>query len=85
VLVDVIKTLGILIFLSLPLAISAWAFLDAARRPNWVWAFAERRRVVWMTLIFGGLISVILGLAISGYYLLRIRRQLAAIEAGKLT
>jgi uncharacterized membrane protein len=84
VLVDVLGTLGVLMVVSIPLGLSCWALLDAARRPSWVWAFAERRRLVWLTLIFAGTFTLAAGVVISGYYLLRIRRHLAAIEAGKL-
>lgn len=83
-LVDIIATFGLLLVLSIPIGVSAWAFLDAARRPSWVWAYANRRQVVWMAMIFCGVVTVAGGLAISSYYLLRIRRQLAAIEGGKL-
>ena len=81
-LVDVALTTLMLLALSIPLGITAWAFLDAAHRPRWAWAFAGRNQVVWMVVIAAGIITVIGGLAISGWYLLRIRPRLAAIEAG---
>jgi len=81
---DVVVTVVLLTVLSIPLAITGWAFLDAASRAKWVWAFAGRRQVVWLCVIAFGLLTVIGGLAISGYYLTRVRRELAAIEAGDL-
>lgn len=70
--------------LSIPLGVSAWAFLDVARRPRWVWAFSGRRQLVWMGLVAAGILTLIGGLAISGFYLLRVRPSLAAIEDGDL-
>lgn len=80
--VDVAVTVVLLVVLAIPLAITGWAFLDAASRPKWVWAFADRRQVVWMCGIAFGILTVIGGLAISGYYLVRVRKELAAVEAG---
>lgn len=80
--VDVAVTVVLLAVLAIPLGITGWAFLDAASRPKWVWAFAGRRQVVWMCGIAFGILTVIGGLAISGYYLLRVRNELAAVEAG---
>lgn len=69
---------------AIPLAISLWALLDAARRPRWAWAFAGRRQVVWMAVIMFGVLTVVGGLAVSGWYLLKVRPRLAAIERGEL-
>ena len=68
-----------------PLAITMWAFLDAAKRPGWVWAFSGRRQVLWLAAVAFGVLTVIGGLAISGYYLTRVKPQLAAIEAGNFS
>jgi len=73
-----------LVVVSIPLAITAWAFLDAANRPRWVWAFSGRRQVLWMSVIGFGLLTIVGGLAISGYYLTRVRPGLAALESGNL-
>src|SRR5690606_31391180 len=56
---------------AVPLGISLWALLDAARRPRWAWALAGRRQVVWMAVIMGGVLSIVGGLAISGWYLVK--------------
>ncbi len=83
-LVDIVETIAVLVLLGIPLGLTAWAFLDAAARPRWVWAFAERRQVVWMCAIGFGVLTVIGGLIISSWYLVRVRSALAAIEAGNL-
>jgi hypothetical protein len=69
---------------AVPLGISLWALLDAARRPRWAWAFAGRRQVVWMALILFGVFTVVGGLAVSGWYLWRIRPLIAAVERGEV-
>jgi hypothetical protein len=81
---DLAATTGLLILVSIPLAISVWALLDAAARPRWVWALADRNQVAWMVAILLGTLTVILGLIVSGFYLLRVRPSLAATEAGRL-
>jgi len=68
-----------------PLAISLWALLDCVRRPAWAWALADRRQVVWVAAILLGFLTVIGGLAISGWYLVRIRREIRDAEAGRLS
>lgn len=73
---------GLLIILSIPLAISLAAFLDAAKRPQWVWAFCGRRQVLWISVILFAILSVVGGLLISSWYLLKVRPQLAAVEEG---
>lgn len=69
---------------AIPIGVSLWALLDAARRPRWAWALAERRQVVWMAVIMFGVLSVVGGLVISGYYLLRVRPAIAAAESGQV-
>ena len=49
-----------------PLGLSLWALLDAAHRPEWAWALAGRRRVVWIAAIMFGILTVVGGLLISG-------------------
>ena len=71
-------------FACIPLGISLWALLDAAHRPEWAWALAGRRRVVWITAILFGILTVVGGLLISGYYLVSIRPRIAAAEEGDL-
>jgi hypothetical protein len=72
-------------FACIPLGVSLWALLDAAHRPEWAWALAGRRRVVWIAAILFGILTVIGGLLISAYYLVRVRPHVAAAEKGDVT
>lgn len=69
---------------AIPIGVSLWALLDAARRPRWAWALSGRRQVVWMAVIMFGVLSVVGGLLISGWYLLKVRPALARVEAGEV-
>jgi hypothetical protein len=64
--------------------LTAWALLDAARRPEWAWALAGRRRVVWLAAILLGAMTVLAGLVVSGLYLLRVRPEVAGAESGRV-
>ena len=72
-------------FVCIPLGISIWALLDAAHRPEWAWALAGRRRVVWIAMILFGVLSVIGGLIISAWYLVGIRPRVRDAENGNLS
>lgn len=76
---------GLTLVFATPLALSLWALLDAAKRPAWAWALAERRQVVWIAAILIGVLVLPLGLALSIWYLARIRPHLAAVEGGDFT
>lgn len=67
-----------------PLAVSVWALLDAARRPRWVWALSRHPQTPWMAAVAAGVLLTVVGLAISLWYLIKIRPDLAAIERGDL-
>jgi ABC-type Mn2+/Zn2+ transport system permease subunit len=68
---------------SIPLALSVWALLDIARRPAWAWGLSGRNRVIWMAAVLVGMCSVVGGMLISGYYLLRVRPAVADAEQGR--
>src|SRR5205814_9627931 len=72
-------------FACIPLGVSVWALLDAARRPEWAWALAGRRRVAWMVAIMFGVLTVIGGLIISAWYLAGVRPRIAAAERGHIS
>ena len=82
--IDVLWTIVIVIVLAVPLTVSVLALLDAARRPAWAWALADRSQVSWMAAILFGTILVPLGLVVSSIYLSRVRPHLAAVEAGRI-
>jgi lysylphosphatidylglycerol synthetase-like protein (DUF2156 family) len=71
-------------FACIPLGISVWALLDAAHRPEWAWALAGKRRVVWMAAIMFGVLTVIGGLIISAWYLTAVRPRIRAAEDGEI-
>lgn len=71
-------------FACIPLGVTMWAFLDAARRPQWAWALSRYRQVAWLVVILFGLFTVVGGLLISGWYLARVRPAVAAIERGEI-
>ncbi len=81
---DLAVALVLAVAAAIPLALSLWALLDAARRPQWAWALAERRQVVWMAAIMLGTLTVVGGLLLSGYYLTRVRHEVAAAEEGRI-
>lgn len=70
---------------ALPLALTAWALLDAARRPEWAWALAGRRRVVWMAAILFGAMTLVVGIVVASVYLLLVRPEIEAAESGRVS
>ena len=70
-------------FAAIPLSLTIWALLDAARRPEWAWALCGRRQVVWMAGIMFSALTVIGGVIVSTWYLTKIRHQIAAAEDGQ--
>jgi hypothetical protein len=71
------------IVLSIPLSLSVWALLDAARRPGWAWALARRSQALWIAVVLLGILSLLPGIFISCWYLLRVRPVIAAAEEGR--
>jgi hypothetical protein len=71
------------VFAAIPLSLTGWALLDAARRPQWAWALAGRRQVVWMAGIMFSALTVLGGVIVSSWYLTRVRHEVAAAEDGK--
>jgi hypothetical protein len=74
--------IGLTLLVSVPLGVSMWALLDAARRPQWAWALAGRSQVAWMGGILFGTLTLVVGVAVSAWYLLKIRPLVAAAEEG---
>ena len=83
-LAHLVWTILVTAVLCIPLGVSLWALLDAARRPAWAWALADRNQAMWMAFVLFGFCSVVGGLVISGFYLMRVRPRIAAAEAGRL-
>jgi len=81
---DVLGALALAVVAAIPLGLTLWALLDAARRPRWAWALTGRRQVVWMAGIMFSALTVVGGLIVSSWYLLRVRPVVAAAEDGDL-
>jgi hypothetical protein len=79
---ELFGAIAVTALLCVPLALSLWALLDCARRPQWAWALAGRRQVVWMAAICLGFLTVVGGLVISTWYLVRVRPVVARAEGG---
>ena len=69
---------------AIPLSLTVWALLDAARRPQWAWALADRSQAAWMAGIMFSAFTVIGGLAVSTWYLTKVRRSIADAEEGRI-
>ncbi len=78
------QTIAVTAVFCIPLGVSVWALLDAVRHPQWAWALSGRRQLVWLFVILFGFVSVVGGLLISGWYLIRVRPVVAAAERGGL-
>ena len=72
------------VFAAIPLGLTVWALLDAARRPQWAWALAGRRQVVWMAGIMFSALTVLGGVIVSSWYLSKVRHEIAAAEDGRI-
>ena len=72
------------VFAAIPLSLTVWALLDAARRPQWAWALAGRRQVVWMAGIMFSALTVLGGVLVSSWYLTKVRHEIAAAEDGHI-
>ena len=81
---DLAVALAIACVAAFPLGLTVWALLDAAHRPQWAWALAERRQVVWMAAIMFGTLTVIGGVLLCTWYLTRVRHEIAAAEEGRI-
>ena len=79
-----LEVLGTTILASIPLALSTWALLDAARRPEWAFALARRSRVIWVASTGMGILFCGPGVLVALWYLLRVRPGVAAAERGEL-
>lgn len=76
-------TIALVAFAAIPLGVSVWALLDAARRPQWAWSLADRSQVAWMAGILFGILMLAPGLALSTWYLVKVRPLIAAAEDGR--
>jgi hypothetical protein len=82
--VSVFEVLLGVIVTALPIALSLWAMLDAARRPEWAFSYVNRSRTAWVAACAVGILFCGPGVVIALWYLLRVRPQVAGVEAGRL-
>jgi hypothetical protein len=68
---------------AIPIGISLWALLDAARRPQWAWALANRSQVAWIAAVLFGMFFLLPGLVVSLWYLSKVRPLVADAEEGR--
>jgi hypothetical protein len=80
-----LKVLVTTIVAAIPLALSTWALLDAARRPEWAFALARRSRTAWVAATGFGILFCGPGVIISLWYLFKVRPGVAAAESGRLS
>jgi hypothetical protein len=82
--IDLLGAIGSVLLLASPLILVGLAFLDAARRPEWAWALAGRRRVMWMAMLIAGGATVVAAPLFALAYFLTARRDVARAERGEL-
>lgn len=82
-LVEIAGALALALVAAIPLSLTVWALLDAARRPAWAWALAGRHQVVWMAGIMFSALTVLGGVIVSTWYLSRVRHDIEAAEEGR--
>ena len=80
----VAKVLVTTLLACIPLALSMWALLDAAHRPEWAFALARRSRTAWVAATCMGILFCLPGVVISLWYLVKVRPGVAAAEAGRI-
>jgi hypothetical protein len=73
-----------LLLSAIPLALSVWALLDAAHRPEWAFSFVNRSRTAWVAATAIGVLFCLPGVVVALWYLIRVRPQVAGVEAGRL-
>lgn len=81
---DLAWAVAVVLACAAPLALTLWALLDAASRPEWAWALAGRRRVAWLGAILFGALALAVGLVVATVYLVRVRPEIAAAETGRV-
>jgi hypothetical protein len=82
--IDVLEAIGSVLLLASPIILAALAFIDAARRPEWAWALAGRRRVMWMAVLIAGGATVVAAPLFALAYFFIARRDVAAAERGQI-
>ena len=79
-----LKVIGTTLLAAIPLALSMWALLDAARRPEWAFALARRSRTDWVASTGIAIHFCAPGVLVAIWYLVKVRPGVAAAEAGRI-
>jgi hypothetical protein len=82
---DVLLTILGIVVAAIPLACSAGAMLDAARRPAWAWALAGKDRTAWVAMTGFGVLFCVTGVVTAPLYWFWVRPRVAAAEKGEIT
>lgn len=82
--IELFATLVVTVVVLIPIGLVVAALLDAAHRPDWVWALAGRNKPGWMGAIIVSGLFVLPGIVVALVYATRIRPHLRAIEEGRL-
>jgi hypothetical protein len=82
---EILRAIGSVLLLASPIILVGLAFLDAARRPEWAWALAGRRRVMWMAMLIAGGATVVAAPLFALAYFLTARRDVARAERGEIS
>lgn len=80
---DLAVALALAIVAAIPLGLTTWGILDIARRPQWAWALARRSQLAWMTALLFGAFTLLIGMGLSIWYLVKVRPVIAAAEEGR--
>lgn len=80
---DIAVALAATCLFAIPIALTLWSVIDVARRPQWAWALAQRSQLAWMAALLFGAFTVLGGLALSLWYLAKVRPFVAAAEDGR--
>lgn len=70
--------------LSIPFAITAAAFLHAARMPQWAWALSSHTQIWWLAGLAIGIPVFPVGIPAAIWYFVRLRPELNRIESGRI-
>jgi hypothetical protein len=76
--------IGAITLSAIPLGLSLWALLDIVSRPAWAWAFLGRNRTLWVVAILLGTSTIVGGMVVAIWYLVRVRPAVRDVEAGRL-